>query len=280
MKIRSTECEHDFTKKLFKALGAYSIQGLTMSSEHNWIAAIEAIQYDSDETIDLISVFDIKDLRAKYSLAQIIKVPLYFLVYQNGLFIIFKVEKSNQNFVFVKENELDENEFINWWKSIKGTEQSKGLNNGAKPRAENTIFDDVLDKHHLAWGGNIDGFIFRRGKLVCIIENIYTKRHPLDTPEGEPSKYFFKQGPNYNTWYSSVKLANDLSVPLFLFTIDGNNKNDERIGFTTIDHLSAKGIFYKDGKFPNQNVIQGLSHIVEVVNSNLPTIPYIEQNGQ
>ena len=193
MRIRSTECEHEFTKKLFSKLGAYSLQGLTMSSDHRWTAAIEAIQYDDDEIVDLYSIFELNDLRAKYSLAKAIEVPLYFLIYQKGNYSVFFVSKTDHEFLFSREKEFGEDGFIDWWKSIKGTDQSKDFNNGATPRATTTIFDRVLEKHHLSWGGNIDGFIFRRQKPVCIIENIYTYQNPLDSPYGEPSKYFLNE---------------------------------------------------------------------------------------
>ena len=150
MRIRSTECEHEFTKKLFSKLGAYSLQGLTMSSDHRWTAAIEAIQYDDDEIVDLYSIFELNDLRAKYSLAKAIEVPLYFLIYQKGIYSVFFVSKTDHEFLFSREKEFGEDGFIDWWKSIKGTDQSKDFNNGAKPRATTTIFDRVLEKHHLS----------------------------------------------------------------------------------------------------------------------------------
>ena len=278
MRIRSTECEHEFTKRLFDELGAYSLQGLTMSSHHGWTAAIEAIQFDDNEDILLDNIFDKNSLRAKFSLANVVNVPFFIIAYKKGTYNIYEVSKPRADFILTKKKEFCEEGFIDWWRSNKGTEPTKDFNNGAQNRADRTIFDVVLERHGLSWGGNIDGFIFRKGKLGCIIENIYTYRHPLDTPEGEPSKYFFKRGPNYNTWYSSVKLAYDLSVPLFLFTINGNT-NKERIGFTIIDHLNSEGIYYKDDILPNDNVISRIKNIVNEVNSHIATIPYIEKDG-
>ena len=49
MQIRSTEREHSFTKSLFKSLQLFSLQGLTLSANHEFSAAIEAIQLNDNE---------------------------------------------------------------------------------------------------------------------------------------------------------------------------------------------------------------------------------------
>ena len=55
--------------------------------------------------------------------------------------------------------------------------------------------------------------------------------------------------------------------------------NKEHIGFTIIDHLSSKCIFYKEDVHPNENIIEGLDNIDKVVNFHIATIPYIKNDG-
>ena len=278
MYIRTTEREHQFTSELFEALNAYSLQGLTLTADlQKWTAAIEAVQFDDDEDVDFKGAFPVKDVTAKLCLARAVGVPLYFIAYRAQLYFIFSVNNVGGKIQYKKEAEFSEDGFISWWKGIKGTIQTKDFNNGAQERVSNSIFDRVLAKHNLLWGGNIDGFILREDEPVCIIDNIYSRLHPLDSSRADPANYFFKRGPNYNTWLPTVKLAQDLDIPHLLFTIDGNN-NRERIGLTVIDHLSSEGIFYLNGISPNQQLVEGKVRIVKKVQSliSFSAAPYIE----
>jgi hypothetical protein len=269
MKIRTTEREHLFTKKLFNKLRLFSIQGLTLDIEHNFTAGIEAIQYEVEEVIDLINIFPLQEVKAKYYLTKSLNIPLYFVVYQSNLFKVFKIE-IEQEFSSNLMLEFKENDFIKWWAKLKGLYQPKPLMEAAD-RVKDSIFDIVLEKNGMAWGGNIDGFMFKNKNFACIIENIYTQKNPLNSPQGEPSYYFHMRGPNYNTWYPTVTLAQKLNIPLFLFTIEGNN-NYERIGFAVIDYLSPQGIFYK-GRKPNENIIVGIEEIERTIIENLAELP-------
>lgn len=265
MKIRTTEREHLFTTKLFNKLRLFSIQGLTINREHKFTAGIEAIQYRFEEIVDLSKIFPLQEVKAKYYLTKVLKIPLYFVIYQNNLFKIYEI-KAEESFVSSLTLELTEKDFVFWWAKLKGLSQPKPLMEAAD-RVKDSIFDIVLEKNGMAWGGNIDGFMFKNKSFACIIENIYTQKNPLHSPKGEPSYYFHMRGPNYNTWYPTVKLAKELNVPLFLFTIEGNN-NNERIGFAVIDYLSTQGIIYK-GKKPNENIIVGLEEIERTIINNL-----------
>ena len=269
MKIRSTEREHRFTEKLFNHLRLFSLQGLTIDVNHNFTAAIEAVQYHKDERIDLSSVFPFIEVKAKYFLAKSLNVPLYFITHQHSTFKVYHIVCDNE-FTSKLVYTFNEKEFVNWWATLKGLSQPKPLMEAAE-RVKDSVFDITLVKYGMAWGGNIDGYMFKNKKYACIIENIYTQRHPLESHKGEPSYYFHMRGPNYNTWYPTVKLAGQLNIPLFVFTIEGNSKK-ERIGFSVIDYLSTKGIFYK-GKKPNQNILEGLQNIKNVVEVHLNSSP-------
>jgi len=265
MKIRTTERAHLFTDKLFKELSLFSIQGLTLNSQKEFSAGIEAIQYENNEKINFFDSFNELEIRAKFYLTNTIKVPLYFIAFQNNIFKIFEV-KINTEIVFELVQNFDEISFVKWYAFLKGQSQPKPLMEAAG-RVKDSIFDTVLEKYSMAWGGNIDGFMFKNKNYACIIENIYTQKNPLETTGANPAVYFKLRGPNYNTWYPTVKLARMLNVPLFLFTIEGNN-NKERIGFSVIDKLDLNGIYYRNSD-PNKNIIEGLENIKKIILENL-----------
>jgi len=270
MKIRNSEAVHPFIRNLFHELHIFSIQGLTMSAEQSFTACIEAIQYEDGEKIELDSIFPELEVKAKYFLASSLQIPLYFLIFQSGNYFIYVVECSpapSWKLVLV----LDESKFIGWWKSIKSQKQTKPVYE-ASVRISDSIFDNVLKKHNLAWGGNIDGFMFKEKTFACVIENIFTNKNPLNSPKGEPSAYFHTKGPNYNTWLPTVKLAEKLKVPLFLFTVQGNNQQ-EKIGFAVIKSLSPDNIHYINGISPDKNILEGKEAIINCINSNIKSSP-------
>lgn len=269
MIIRTTEREHQFTKALFEKLNLFSIQGLTLDVNKNFSAGIEAIQYDDNETIELAKIFPEVEVKAKYYLVKRLNIPFYYMIFKMTKFYIYEV-LAESTIDFKLANEFYEEAFVKWWFKLKGLSQPKPLME-ASARVKSSIFDNTLEKYGMAWGGNIDGFMFKNKDFSCIIENIYTQRHSLDSPRGEPSYYFHMRGPNYNTWFPTVKLAMQLNVPLFLFTIEGNN-NKERIGFSVIDRLDKTGVYYR-GKKPNENILEGIDKIVSTINESLKSLP-------
>jgi hypothetical protein len=269
MKIRTTERTHLFTDKLFKELNLFSIQGLTLNSHKEFSAGIEAIQYDKGEKIDFLISFNELEIKAKYYLTNTLKIPLYFIAFQDNVFKIYEV-KIDLVISFELIHNFNEIYFINWYASLKGQSQPKPLMEAAV-RVKDSIFDTTLEKYGMAWGGNIDGFMFKNKSYACIIENIYTQKNPLETSGANPAVYFKLRGPNYNTWYPTVKLAKTLNIPFFLFTMEGNN-NLERIGFSIIDKLDGNGIYYRNSD-PNKNIIEGLMNIKKVILDNLNQDP-------
>ncbi|MET4073646.1 hypothetical protein [Hymenobacter sp. UYCo722] len=267
MLIRTTEREHNFTNRLFTHLSLFSLQGLTLTADLDFSAAVEAVQYNDGEEVNLSILFPELQAKAKYYLAKALDIPFYYIVYKEGTFYANLI-RFEPDFSATLMLTMNEDQFIKWWASLKGMSQPKPLLITAATRVEKSVFDSVLTKHGMAWGGNIDGYMFKDKRFACIIENIYTQVHPLESPKGEPSPYFFKNGPNYNTWLPTIKLATQLNVPLFLFTIEGNSQRD-RIGFTVIDHLSNRGIFYLDNIMPNENIVEGLDKIKETVLKSL-----------
>ena len=66
-------------------------------------------------------------------------------------------------------------------------------------------------------------------------------------------------------------MAQQLNVPLFLFTIEGNS-TQPRIGFTVVKQLSKKGIEYLLPP-PNQNILEGMTMIKTEVFKYLTAAP-------
>ena len=273
MKIRSSENSHEFQERLFNRLKAYSLQGLLMNSNHEFTAAVEAVQYDDCDD-ENVPAFSDDQLHARCVLAENIGIPFYLLCYVRGIYRVNRVETKDNGIKTVLENELNEDGFADWWAELKQTTQTKQLNNGGETRLRETVFDTTLRKHGLEWGGNIDGFMLSDDgkKVKCIIDNISVSRSDLND---EPSHYFNstnpKHGPRYEGWYGAVKLAKTLNVPHILFTIDKKSPTCEHIGFTVFDKLTPDGIYYVENVKPNNNILNGLENIVRVVNDKVRT---------
>lgn len=273
MKIRTSENPHSFQEILFRALNAYSLQGLLMNSHHEFTAAVEAVEYEpgDDETV---IPFEEDSVWARYILAESLGIPFYIVCYLNGLFRINRVVIVNGKITLYPECLLTNDKFARWWSELKGTVQVKQLNNGGESRLSNTVFDRVLRLYGLEWGGNIDGFVLSNNnqRVRFIIDNISVSSS-LYNDFANPARYFNspnpRHGPRYDGWYAAVKLANTLNVPHALFTIDKRNPYSEHIGFTIISQLTPRGIYYSNDRKPNENVIEGLSNIVRVVNQTV-----------
>ncbi|WP_294659883.1 hypothetical protein [uncultured Fusobacterium sp.] len=282
MKIRNTENNHYFQKELFRKLNIFELQGLLMDENRNFTAAVEAIQFEENETPNLEEVFSKEELYAKYRLAEELKIPFYLIRFFREKFGIVKVYKASDDKIELsKVKEKTEKEFIEFWKRLKKTKQLHPLLNGAKERTDNTIFDKVLRKYNLEWGGNIDGFMIRNRKIVAIVDNISigARSGPVDGNYANPALYFFKKGPRYETWLSSVKLAYKLNIPHLLFTIDKEDPNKDHIGFSIISLLNKTGIYYQNNLAPNKNVLIGLDNIITEVEKavKMAPIPKLEE---
>lgn len=264
MKIRTSENRHEFQERLFQRLKAYSLQGLLMNDRKEFTAAIEAIEYEEGDDLKKVP-FGEEQLRARYILAHAIGVPLYLILYMQGVYKILEAEKRDGRIKLVfREPYLTEEAFIMWWKARKQTVQNKALNNGGEIRIGKTIFDSTLRKYGCEWGGNIDGFVLCENGdgIRYIIDNISVSAPNLND---EPSHYFHspnpKHGPRYEGWYAAVKLANILQVPHLLFTIDKRNTREEHVGLAVIDRLTPEGIWYADNISPDRQILRNLDFI-------------------
>ena len=268
MKIRTSENEHFFQKILFKELNAFSLQGLLMDEKYQFTAAVEAIEFEHGERIK--NPFNNYELTARYVLANNINVPFYIIYFLDDKYHVVKVVDPNDTDLLSKPLLiLNEESFIQWWSDLKKTTQSKRLYNGGESRINDTIFDRVLRKYGLEWGGNIDGFVLNENNTAVkfIIDNISVSKQNL---ADDPANYFNssnpKHGPRYKGWYASVKLSNQLKVPHLLFTIDKRNEKIEHIGLTAISRLAPSGIYYVNDIKPNNNIFNGKASIKAEIN--------------
>ena len=262
MKRRTTENRHYFTEKLFGKLNAYSIENIAMDEERNFTAIIEAVEYNELEQIKINDVFKKEEIEAKLLMAKKLEIPFFFVAYQKGIYYIFEINRNHEQRLI---NKLDEIGFVTWWASVKKTKQFHPLNNGGLDRAYGTIFDRVLDKYGQKWGGNVDGFIIGNSDIQCIIDNISIAFVSIDNYKADPARFFHLRGPKYETWYSTVKLANMLKVPHILLTIDKNNPSEEVVGISVIDELTKNGIKYVDNITPPQRIVRGMKNITEKI---------------
>ena len=263
MKKYTVEYEHEFLNLIYERLNSIRIDCLTMDEDRNFTSIVEAYELDQSETLNNALDFVIKDYKRIFQLkriSELIRVPIFYIFYFNNKFHIYKLEES-----IIYDRGLSEKEFIDFWKKIKKTKQTHPLINGAQERASESIFYNTLSKYGLSWGGNIDGIIFESNKITGIIDDISIGFTQLDNISADPSLFFFKRGPRYETWLSTVKLAKTLKVPHLLITKNKKDQKDNRIGLTSIEVLTKKGIFYLDDLRPSNNIIIGLDKIVREV---------------
>lgn len=264
MKIRTTEKPHRFSEELWKLIPIYDLQGLTLDSNYNFTAGVEAVEFEADETIDVKNIFRKDDWIAKSCLCNELSVPLYVVTYKSGenLISIYEVslcrEQHSLDIEITPYKTLKPKNFADWWGELKGTEQSKPLYEAS---SRISYFDRLLDEHGLAWGGNIDGFILSSDmKPLVIIETRYTQKIGLE--DYDPAVFYpphYTRAGDYKTWEPMVLLAFELSIPLFLFTFE-RESDEERMGFAIIDSISEKELRYQNVP-PNKNIIEGVEKI-------------------
>lgn len=267
MKIRTTERSHNFRTDFFNKFNIHQLEGLTLDSDYNFTACVEAIEFSPHENINIKDIFTKDEINAKMIIADTLNIPFYIIAERNWEFYIWQVQKEQQFKPLYKLNNL---QFVKWWANIKRTPQPKRLYE-ARERANKSRFDNLLEANGLAWGGNLDGFIVKENKVAAIIENIFTK-YDLTSKYADPYLYFKSKGPNYNSWLPTVKLARFFNVPLFLFTYEANT-NNERVGFTVIDSLSKESIEYRNKVHPWGNVIEGMGNIIQSAEKRLNEAP-------
>ena len=277
MKLRSTENEHSFTNKLLSEINAYEIQGLTINKKKDkFLTGMEAIELQDDEELNfknLTKLIPPNSLYAKLLITEVLNIPLYIPTYKNKLYSIYSITKNkdykiskklqfiDKSAINIKECSLNlsEEQFIEWWKKVKETIQTKEFVNGAGIRADKTVFDNVLGKYGLYWGGNVDGFVIKDNKIIGIIDNL------------SAGSNIEEYNPALQRWFSvwilhiNSVLAQTLKVPHLILTIDKYHPDNEIVGLSAIDTLylykNSKEIKFFNNVSPDKNIVMGMDNI-------------------
>lgn len=258
MKKRDTETYHHLADEVFNNINIFDLQGLLINKNNEFSAAIEAFELSDGEEFHLDNAFSNKEWVAKILLAEKLDIPFYLVVhpYQSGGFLIYEVGLNSSNRPYIMDyQEKDYQAFAEWWASLKGTIQTKALNEAGARIADSTV-DEVIESAGLSWGGNVDGFIVL--KESDIILGIVEKRvsHRKEVTEYNPANYFNYRGGDYNTWLPLVKLANQLNCPLFLMTF--NIRDNTRIGISVISGITRNSLEYHTNP-PNENIFTDIT---------------------
>jgi hypothetical protein len=273
LKIRSTEKPHSFSEKLFKAVRIYDLQGLTLDSNNNFTAGIEAVEFEADEIIDITNLFSIDSWKAKWALCYHLSLPFYVIAYkyQNDFLDIYEISVDLDVINIEYTKRLKTTKFPNWWAELKGTKQSKKL---YEARGRISFYDYILKQYGLAWGGNIDGFTLNSNMSPqAIIETRYTTKTPLE--DYDPAIFFsphYTRKGDYMTWKPLILLASKLKIPLFLITFE-RNSTIERIGFSVIDSITNEDLNYQNNNPPNKNIIIGIENIKKQIKAMISKKP-------
>lgn len=281
---RTTERRnHNFQQRLFKEINAFDLQGLTMNiTRSSFTAGVEyfdlepsdylVIKQNQSDVYNLQRMLGFEQIYAQVLLTRQLDIPLYYIFGYGDEFFIHQIILDNNNKVSYISRLLNTEELVQFWHTIKGTIQTHPINlNGAERRANETRIDRILKQNNLAWGGNVDGFIVQKGEIISIIDCISigsaSQKNTNDLTDhlADPALYFFKNGPRYETWLSTIKLAKSLGTPHLLFTLNAVNTELETIGLTGIDFLMDSGINYFNQISPNKNVKYGLDNITNEI---------------
>jgi hypothetical protein len=272
LRIRSTERPHDFSRRLYEALGIQSLQGLTLDSRNRFTAGIEAVEFESVAEANPAGVFTGNEWLAKYALCRALSIPLFLVTHTNGdtsiEVLLISEEAGSLRFELVEKMTFDR--FRNWWATIKGTVQTKGL---IEARSRVSLFDTELEKGRLSWGGNIDGYLLAENRRPLeIIEERFTGRSSLESYD--PAEYYLGlpgRGGDYHTWQPLALLAIQLRIPLVLLTFE-RNSDRERVGFAVVNEISSESLSYRHGP-PSQTLVQGIEEIRKTIQKSFTEAP-------
>ena len=286
IRIRTTEHHpHNMWQRLEQHFTISEIQGFifectddemiaaTKASTRNIpIHCLEAVEYDTAIEFEPTSIFTHDEWHAKIHVAQYFGTDLMILTHCSTDDILFRTYTVSYNasndIVFTVVREFaDEGPFIDWWASIKKLSQTKATVE-ASPRQAKTIFDGIIEKHGLSWGGNIDGFILKTdvGTVVLILE-LRQSRITL-VSKYDPAVYFLgtaTKGGDFKTWLPLIYLKKAYNLPLALITL--STKSPDEIGYTEVFGINTQKLFYVDDISPKTNVTKDLNRVVEWLNN-------------
>lgn len=253
MKKRDTEGTHELGTLFYENVNIFELQGLLININGEFSASIEAFDMEAGEVFNVESAFTINEFKAKILLSERLDIPFYIIVYpfRADFFVIYKIQGNSNKITVESIKNYSFNDFIIWWKSLKGTIQTKPLNEAGSRIAKSKV-DEILFKNGLAWGGNIDGFIISKEKdnILAILEKRVSNKFDINTYD--PASFFKYRGGDYYTWLPLVRLSNLLGCPLFLLTL--SKRSSEYFGLAVVDSIEPT-LQYK-GLPPNENLFK------------------------
>jgi hypothetical protein len=236
-----------------------------MDSDWKATAGVEAVDYKSDEEIDVLNDLGESALRTKLGLTNASGVPMYVVTSRNKSrlgdlsFDIRSVTASEEVTTELVDSSVSPQEFVRFWAGLKGTKSTKPLPD-ADVRIQDSNVDNVLREGGLEWGGNVDGILANEQSVKAIIECRKTNKSSLSSYD--PNNYFHYRGGDYNTWRPLYNISEVLNVPLILLTFK-NGVNG--CGCAYVDNMSrGEGLTYKSGITPDNNILTREEAITEL----------------
>ena len=244
MKRRSVEGAHLFAQEVAEKCCISDLGGLLLDDRGNFTTAIEALELEPSETgQNLSSLLDANGLTPLFyrnaQFAENLGLPFCILAHIRGTsnIHVYQVIPEKHGVLTCSSHEiLTEAGFLQWWQERKKTKQVKPYRQELTQRAETSYFDNLLERHDLKWGGNIDGYLmgYHSGafRIRGIIENRFTKKVALS--QYDPNAFFRYGGGDYNTWQPLITLKDSLQVPLFVMTYSKRDGEENQVGITQI----------------------------------------------
>lgn len=140
----------------------------------------------------------------------------------------------------------------------------------ARIRQGNTIFDQVLESRGISWGGNIDGFLLSDQLFnpIAVIE--IRQSRTWDVKNYDPAKFFLgtnNKGGDFKTWLPLIFIKKAYNLPVILITL--STKSPDIFGFTEVNTISNKKLYYVNEVSPTQNVTGDLEKFKKWINEQV-----------
>lgn len=267
MRRRDVEGSHRFSREVAEACGIYELGGLLLNSQGEFTAAAEAFELERGEVPKGGSFSGLlrregyeRDILAGCAAARELGIPFYLFAKVRGEPGIHQYEVTAQEgegeprLKSVSYRHLGEEEFLQWWREHKQTEQKKTYRRDFQERASDSYFDHLLEGHGLKWGGNIDGLLIPAqgaARVAAVVENRYTNQAPLKWYD--PGKHFDH---DIFTWRPLILLRKKLNVPLVLTTYSRRPGEERAVGMAQVlNEPEETGALRYRGLPPGRNIV-------------------------
>ena len=272
MRRRDVEGSHRFSREVAEACGIYELGGLLLNSQGEFTAAAEAFELEREEIPEGASFSELlrregyeRGIRAGCVAARELGVPFFLFAKIRGETGIHQyevtAEEGESRLKSVSYRHLGEEEFLQWWREHKQTEQKKTYRRDFQERASDSYFDHLLESHGLKWGGNIDGLLIPAqgaARVAAVVENRYTNQVPLR--RYEPGKHFDR---DIFTWRPLILLRKKLNVPLVLMTYSRRPGEGRAVGMAQVlNEPEETGALRYRGLPPRQNVTRSPEEVM------------------